>query len=97
MLAVQGVLQAFANSEIGSKSGLAQLDIATARFALWIGVKGVALASQLCIRKTFTNWTRDTVSAFLVAANLIISEDAKRFRFAPELAPGAKTTPHLFI
>ena len=58
------MLQVFANSEIGSKSGLAQLDIATARFAFWIGVKGVALASQLCIRKTFTNWMRDTVSAF---------------------------------
>jgi hypothetical protein len=37
------------------------------------------------------------VSAFLVAANLIISEGVKRFRFAPELAPGAKTTPPLFI
>jgi hypothetical protein len=58
------LLQVFANSELGSKSGLAQLDIATTRFAFWIGVKGVALASQLCIRKTFTNWIRVTVSAF---------------------------------
>ena len=44
-------------------SGLAQLEIDTSKFEFWVGVKGNALASQLCIRKTFMNWSRVTAGA----------------------------------
>ena len=50
-------------TEIGSMSGLAQLEIDTSKFEFWVGVKGNALASQLCIRKTFMNWSRVTAGA----------------------------------
>jgi len=70
VLAFRELPQTFRNSETGTRSGLAQLDIAISRLGFWIGVKGGAVASQLCRRKRLIHWIKVTAWRLLfLAAN----------------------------